>query len=249
MFFKKERLTPVLFDVVHIQQQNTKSSNRNRAFHALSFRFHSNAILDTERAQYRLTDNTLTFMPAFQDYTRTADVEDMIVVLFYLDGLYFQEIETFIPKNPTRYADLFKQILERWTAKQSGYLYQCSATLYEILALAYAEQRAKHPFDCDEKIRAGVTHLLNHFQNPNLSVTHLAKECFISEVYFRKLFRQSFGVSPKKYLMHLRLDHAKKLLQMGYYSLQEVATLSGFSDYKYFSVEFKRVHGISPSRF
>ena len=34
-----------------------------------------------------------------------------------------------------------------------------------------------------------------------------------------------------------------------FYSIKEVATLSGYRDYKYFSTEFKRIKGVSPSEY
>ena len=73
--------------------------------------------------------------------------------------------------------------------------------------------------------------------------------CNISEVYFRRIFKKEFGISPQKYIVSLRIQNAKALIDAGYFSLQEVAYLSGYSDYKYFSVEFKRVMGASPSEY
>ena len=38
-------------------------------------------------------------------------------------------------------------------------------------------------------------------------------------------------------------------MSTGYYSLKEIAIMSGYEDYKYFSAEFKREKGISPSKY
>ena len=71
----------------------------------------------------------------------------------------------------------------------------------------------------------------------------------MSEVYFRRLFNLEFGTSPQKYIVHLRILHAKGLISTGYHTLKEVAYLSGYTDYKYFSVEFKKKVGVSPSEY
>ena len=71
----------------------------------------------------------------------------------------------------------------------------------------------------------------------------------MSEVYFRRLFKAEFGISPQKYIINLRMQNAVGLISTGYYSLQEVAYMSGYKDYKYFSVEFKRLMGVSPSGY
>ena len=76
-----------------------------------------------------------------------------------------------------------------------------------------------------------------------------AARSFMSEVHFRNLFKAEYGVSPQKYIIDLRIQNAVLLISMGYFSLKEVAFMSGYNDYKYFSVEFKRKMGISPSKY
>ena len=71
----------------------------------------------------------------------------------------------------------------------------------------------------------------------------------MSEVYFRKLFKSELGISPKKYIIKLRIQKAVSLINTGYYSLKEVAEMCGYTDYKYFSVEFKGAVGCSPSEY
>lgn len=56
-------------------------------------------------------------------------------------------------------------------------------------------------------------------------------------------------MSPRQFIIELRIKHAEKLISTGYYTLQEVAYKSRFLDYKYFSVEFKKKTGMSPSKY
>ena len=65
----------------------------------------------------------------------------------------------------------------------------------------------------------------------------------------RKSFEKRYGVSPLKYLKLVRLENARSLLESGLYSVCEAAELSGFTDAKYFSREFSRHYGKSPSSF
>lgn len=71
----------------------------------------------------------------------------------------------------------------------------------------------------------------------------------MSEVYFRKLFKKEFNTSPKKYVIDSRIKHAVSLINSGLYTLKEIASLCGYTDYKYFSVEFKKMTGKSPSEY
>ena len=247
MFFEKEQLNLMLLDVIKVQQENMKSFNRNRPFCALSFRFRSKGALLTPACKYDLEDNTLAFVPSGVDYTRQVSCDDMIVVHFYVEGHYFQNIECFIPQQSERCGELFNQLFYCWTEKKAGYLYACTAILYQILALVHAEC-ALSP-TAPDKIARSVAYLMDNYTQTQLTIAQIAAQSFVSEVYFRKIFRQYYGISPKKYLINLRFEHAKRLMEEGYYSLQEVARLSGFSDYKYFSTEFKKYSGISPSGY
>jgi len=85
--------------------------------------------------------------------------------------------------------------------------------------------------------------------NQDFSLPDAAKKSYISEPYFRKLFKKEFGMSPKQYVIEARIRHAAALILANYYSLQEVADLCGYRDYKHFSVEFKRLMGVSPSAY
>jgi AraC-like DNA-binding protein len=47
----------------------------------------------------------------------------------------------------------------------------------------------------------------------------------------------------------MRIRYAKRLLRSGEYSVTDAAMLLGFSDTAYFSREFKRSVGMSPSEY
>ena len=83
----------------------------------------------------------------------------------------------------------------------------------------------------------------------DFSLTDASKKSFISETYFRKLFKETFGISPKQYVIKRRIKHATSLIIAGYNTLSEIAQMCGYSDYKHFSVEFKKITGVSPSKY
>ena len=87
------------------------------------------------------------------------------------------------------------------------------------------------------------------FRDPKLTVAQAAGACFISEVYFRRLYRQHFGTSPLQDILNLRFDYALVLLRSGYYSVEQVARQSGFSDVKYFRTAFTHHFGMTPTAY
>ena len=124
-----------------------------------------------------------------------------------------------------------------WERKGPGYRFACTALFYRILAECCVQSAAeKLP---DPRIRDAVDYLRNHYTKSDLTVGEAATKSFISEVYFRKLFRSAFGVSPQACVIRLTGD----------YPLKEVALLCGYRDYKHFSAEFRRATGRSPSEY
>ena len=89
----------------------------------------------------------------------------------------------------------------------------------------------------------------SEFTDPDLSITVIAARLGYDAKYLSSLFKRKRGISYTAYLRDLRLRHAAGLIMSGYYSLREVAYMSGYNDYKYFSTEFKKAMGVSPSEY
>lgn len=249
MFFELDFLNVSIFDVMRLEQGYSKTFNKDRNFDALSFRFHADTLFKTENQSVHAGDNSICFVPARANYTRIAKRDELIVVHFHSLSGYFKEIECFYPKNPETYAARFEELLACWQKKERGYKYKSSALLYGILADMYAENTEDEQPLCNEKIQKSVRYLLDNFNKEDITTAEIAERSYVSEVYFRKLFKKDFGITPKQYLVNLRIKHAEKLIGTGYYSLQEVAFACGFNDYKYFTVEFKKHTGVSPSKY
>lgn len=94
-----------------------------------------------------------------------------------------------------------------------------------------------------------LTFLEKNYASPNLTNGVLAKECNISEVYFRKLFTKTYGTSPKQYIINTRIEKAKQLLSEGILPIGDISEQCGFSNIYHFSHLFKEKTDLSPSEF
>ena len=83
----------------------------------------------------------------------------------------------------------------------------------------------------------------------SLSVEQMAKVCGLSPSYFHKLFLQSTGTTPSRYLTLTRLNIAKSLLRRGKHSVEQVAELCGFSSQSYLCDCMKKHIGMSPRQY
>ncbi len=247
MIFENDGVLFNILDVLEIDQKNVNMCNSARNFGALSFRFHADTHLKAEDKDCHVCDNGVVYVPPRLDYNRVAKYDHLIVIHFEAINYYTKEIEWFTAKEPVVFSTLFREALEVWEKKEVGYKSKCSALLYEIFHECY--RQTYRSGTTDSKIQKSVDYLHAHYREADLSIQTVAEQSYMSEVYFRKLFKQEFSVSPQKYIVNLRIQYAVGLISTGYYSLKEVAYLSGYTDYKYFSVEFKKKMGISPSQY
>jgi signal transduction histidine kinase/ligand-binding sensor domain-containing protein/DNA-binding response OmpR family regulator len=100
----------------------------------------------------------------------------------------------------------------------------------------------------DEKFITRLMQVIeNHMENPEFGVTELGAEIGMSKsVLFKKVCALT-DQSPADFIKSIRLKRALHLLQQNALTVTEVSSLVGFNDRKYFSREFKKQHGKSPT--
>jgi signal transduction histidine kinase/ligand-binding sensor domain-containing protein/DNA-binding response OmpR family regulator len=86
-----------------------------------------------------------------------------------------------------------------------------------------------------------------HMENPEFGVIALGNEMGMSKTVLYKKVCAITDLSPSDFIKSIRLKKAVFLLQQNVLSINEVASMVGFNDRKYFSREFKKLHGVSPS--
>lgn len=80
----------------------------------------------------------------------------------------------------------------------------------------------------------------------SISLTYLANLCDYSPEYFSTKFKEMFGLSPQKYIIHKRLTQAKFLLISTNRTIREIGSEVGYPDQVHFSKIFKKEVGYSP---
>lgn len=103
------------------------------------------------------------------------------------------------------------------------------------------------------RLSAAETRRLRGYVVGNLESTlhleDLAGCLGMSARHLCRTLRNTLGLTPHRYVMQLRLEHARHLLASGTRSLEEVAERSGFADRSHMSTSFRRVLGTTPNHF
>ncbi|MGV0024060.1 helix-turn-helix domain-containing protein [Phormidesmis priestleyi] len=90
---------------------------------------------------------------------------------------------------------------------------------------------------------------INTYLGENLSLAAMATELHISQYHFCRLFKQSTGMSPHRYLMQQRVEQAKQLLRRPEKTVTYITNECGFNNQSHFAKYFRRYTGVSPTRF
>ncbi len=248
MFFDEDTLSVRLLDVVALDSGRSDTLNR-RGYHALSLRLEADTEISFRDRTVHVSGGSVGYFPANLSYRRKSARDRMIVIHFDTEQYFSSSIEFVDPADPGQLQPLFEQALDCWHQKKPGYYYRALSCFYEILSLLRAERSRQQAPDLPKALRPALQYLDAHFTEPTLSVEDLASAAHISAVYFRRLFRESTGLSPRRYLIEKRISYALSLLESGYFSVRQAAEQAGFSDPKYFSTVFRKTVGCSPSRY
>lgn len=82
-----------------------------------------------------------------------------------------------------------------------------------------------------------------------LTIDDISQAVFLSPCYLSRIFKQSLGCTLMEYLAQVRVEKAKIMLKNPKFNVMQVAEESGFDDPGYFTRVFKKVEGVTPSRF
>ena len=119
------------------------------------------------------------------------------------------------------------------------------AIVYSILSEACALSEADRESNEFSLIRPAYDYINLHYDE-DFQIKMLADMCYVSEVWFRKIFREAIGLTPNAYKTELRLCQAAKLLSCGNMSVQEISTAVGYDDVSLFIRRFREKYSVTP---
>lgn len=99
-------------------------------------------------------------------------------------------------------------------------------------------------------IAAQVMNFLNKNYTSDISIDAIANNLNYHRSYLYMLFKSEYGISPKEYIVDLRIKRAKELLlENNQLSIGEISMMVGYQDQLYFARLFHQKAGCSPRDF
>lgn len=85
--------------------------------------------------------------------------------------------------------------------------------------------------------------------NSDISLADIAGYVYISTSHFARAFKKQYDISPIQYLLRVRIEKAKSLLEETNLKVGDIASAVGFSAQQRFNDIFKKHEFISPSEY
>lgn len=111
----------------------------------------------------------------------------------------------------------------------------------------------ERPSGADSQVKRTVKQMI-HYMSSQLahpvSIEQMCGSLGYNRAYLSRIFKQETGVAPVTYLLKLRIDRSRRLLrERPELSVEQVAASVGLTDALYFSRQFKRFCGQSPTAY
>jgi len=94
-----------------------------------------------------------------------------------------------------------------------------------------------------------VIEFVEEHLDQEITLAALAEIAGMGAHYFSEMFKQSLGISPHQYVLRRRIERGRKLLHNPNVSVLEAAVRSGFSDQSHFTKLFRRIVGVTPTKY
>lgn len=99
----------------------------------------------------------------------------------------------------------------------------------------------------DQRVQHLVSFIRNNYQR-KLTLREMADTVNLSTWWLCHLFKNDMGTSPERFLVQVRLEKAKCLLECSFLTVKEVMSEIGMSDAGHFTRSFKAAYGVTPAK-
>lgn len=144
----------------------------------------------------------------------------------------------------------FDEIVNEFSEK--GYLDVASLglayQLFGTLSNRVRERSTGNYSQLSSHIENAQEFIRNNFQF-QIKVDDIAKNVGVTPNYLANIFTKSTGLSPKQYLIKVRMEKASVFLKTSDYKIKEIAMMVGYRNQLHFSSEFKKYCGVSPLQY
>lgn len=243
----------IVREVVAVNRVNRSPGTyavRKRPYCALCCKLSGKSEYIQEGTVYPSDSGHIVYIPSGATYEyRCLEKGECVIVEFSAEEPG-EKLQSLSVSNGTELRSNLEKLARAHTFRTAGYRAYCLSGLYRLLYDAVAQSGSRYLSPGKKaRLEPGLAYLESHYREPGLDVGMLAEAAGISEIYFRKLFTEVYGMPPKKYISLVRMSRARELLLTGESTVQQVAEAVGFRDVYSFCKAFRRDNDCTPTEY
>lgn len=224
--------------------------NKGRFHHGLLYTLTSTETYHFKDCSIKATPGSVVYIPKGESYKITLDGEESVVITidFEITGEPVLPFKIDFPEMAT-IKSYFQDIVRIWEGTKSNYLPECKSYFYKIVSILSKQTFPILQASKFDNIEISKEYIKENFLKNDFSVETLAQKAQISRRYFEILFKQRYNITPKAYIISLKLERAKELLLIEKLRVKDIAIMLGYSDIYHFGKIFKEKTGYTPSQY
>ena len=218
------------------------------------------SVYTNSNSSYQLTKNKLSIINPHEVHSCNATSEVLNeYYMLYLDTSWCAEVQKLIDEKVTSFINIPTHILED---KQfyDEYLFLCGY-LFEEHSIADKEDaminflikffslflEESQSAVVDDKFEL-IKRYMNENYQKNIGLDDLAKYFDLNSFYIIRLFKSNMNLTPRAYLINIKINRSKQFLQDGY-SIVDTALECGFCDQSHFHKNFVKIVATTPKEY
>ncbi len=236
------------------------NSEEGRVVHDYQVHFvkDGHGILETESGSYRISPGTVVFICSGESYRFKLYKNSWSENYFgfkctmpgsiLAKGILKEGNPVFTIENSSEFERIYQSIFDLVLNEKPGFQIIASGIIINMLGnIVSSKIQEKFTGKPIHKVIQDTQLMLRNNYKESINIENIAVENNIGYSYFRKMFKKYTGISPKQYLLQLKIKHAKELLLNTDMSVGEISNNLGFYSIFYFSRIFKAKTGLNPS--
>ncbi len=229
-------------------KKNTSAKRQNRPSWALVIKYEGKTIYTSRDKEYVSDINNIAVLPKGCDYNWCCTQSGHFTIIEFECDKSYSDIFSFNVKNGELFLKTIKKMEINRALRKPMYMLDELRDLYGLISSLLKSSEKYLPSDKKQKILPAIEYIV---QNCNKSIYNdeLAAVAGISTVYFRKLFKETMGVSPAKYVKLIKMKKAEEMLKSDYSRITDIGYSLGYNNVYDFSRDFKKFIGISPLKY
>jgi len=185
----------------------------------------------------------VVILPRYETYEiNRLETGEFPVINFNTAEQFTDEFSVIPVPDDNKYFRIFEE-MRKIKFQPNNHLKMMRIFYYFLEELNAENYQAKKP------IQKYINYIDLNYYNPELSISEIASCGNISEVYLRKLFRKYLHISPKQYIINLRISKSKELLESTDLSIEEISKICGYTTVYHFCRSFKSICNCTPSEY